>query len=347
MKDRKLLYGIYFITIFAASAAAAILKTLAVFQDLNYDSGFFENSLYIDISNKIVIGAVVLALTYILSTNKNSSLVFNFDSPLNYVFSGIASVALIFTAVNSFSTFLQIKEYIDKYNDVPYRDLSSEKVLMYILGAVAIFAALSVFHFIYSVVFLKRRNTKRADFGLIFVIFLSLYTSYLYFNQSTPLNAPIKLADQMAYLFTALFFLFETRISIGRERWRAYTAFGLAAMMLTAYSAIPAISVYIIKGRIISDSIYETVLTLTLFLFITARLLMLPSLSEDRENRTVCALRAMAKKREEELTPEPIAPHEDGQSNAEEDRREDYYELNFGSDNTEVTENVNEENTGN
>ncbi len=345
MKDKKLLYSIYFILIFLVSTACAVLRTIAVFENLNYETGFFFETPYISISDKLVIGASFFALSYIFTSKKQESLMFKFDSPLNYVFSGIVSAALIFSAANAFRGFLSAKEYVDKYKDILLRDISEAKLMMYLLGAIAIFALLSVFHFLYAAIETKRRSTKRADFGLIMVIFLALYTSYLYFNQSAPINAPIKLVDQMTYLFAALFFLFETRISIGRERWRAYASFGFIAMMLSAYSSIPSLAIYIFKGRIISDSIYESCLTFTLFLFILARLLMLASLPEDKESKAVSALLALARERAAKLEPEIQEPSS-AESVSSEETTEEYYELNFESTSDEITEKKDEENTG-
>ena len=62
------------------------------------------------------------------------------------------------------------------------------------------------------------------------------------------LNSPNKLISQMAFLLAALFFLYEARISLGREKWRGYCIFGLAALAANAYSAVPAVILYFAKG---------------------------------------------------------------------------------------------------
>ena len=101
----------------------------------------------------------------------------------------------------------------------------------------------------------------------------------------------------MAYLFAALFFLYETRLSMGRERWGAYTAFGLIASLLTAYSSIPSLICYLATKNLISHSIYETVFTLSLFIFITSRLLVALFAEEDKESDFTRRLKAMQTER--------------------------------------------------
>ena len=116
-----------------------------------------------------------------------------------------------------------------------------------------------------------------------------------------PVNATNKLTDQLAYLFCALFFLYEARISLGRDKWRAYGSFGLIAALFTAYSSIPALITYLINGEIISNSIEENILTLTLFIFITARLISLTTLKEKSESRIISSMQEYARRREEIL----------------------------------------------
>ena len=117
----------------------------------------------------------------------------------------------------------------------------------------------------------------------------------------------------MAYLSATLFFLYETRLSLGREKWRPYIAFGFIASLLTAFSSIPALIIYFAEKRIISNSIYETLLTLALFIFISAKLLLTANLIEDKRSSIVEGIIHAAAVREQEINPkkeiveEPIA----------------------------------------
>ena len=93
-----------------------------------------------------------------------------------------------------------------------------------------------------------------------------------------PINSPNKICDELAIVFVALFLLYDVRITLKREIWHAYRGFGYIAALLAAYSAIPSIAVYFIKGEIISNSIYESFLLLAFFIFIMARLILLDEL---------------------------------------------------------------------
>jgi hypothetical protein len=138
----------------------------------------------------------------------------------------------------------------------------------------------------------------------------------LNFDKRLPLNAPNKAVDTVTYLFVAIFFLYEMRLSMGREKWKHYLAYGYIASLLTAYSSIPAIITYFLNGRTISNSIYETILTMALCLFITLRVLMCATLAEDKESDIVRHIREGAIKREGEVAPKiEDAPEEQDDEN--------------------------------
>ena len=123
----------------------------------------------------------------------------------------------------------------------------------------------------------------------------------LYFDSSSALNAPNKLVDQMAALAAATFFLYEARISLGREMWRAYSGFGLVAALLLAYASIPELIVYLTRGAVITSHIEASVLLFALLLFVFMRLCLVMSLSEEGEKPELTVLRAYAEEREEEM----------------------------------------------
>jgi hypothetical protein len=147
-----------------------------------------------------------------------------------------------------------------------------------------------------------------------------------------------------------LFFLFETRISIGRERWRAYRAFGLVALLLTAYSSFPSLLVYAVDGAVISNSIYETILSFSLSLFIAARLVLTSQLRANEESKTVSLIKMAFAARIDEISPkdDEYDPKTDPdlEGLVVEDLGE-YYELNFevAESDSEESNETTEENT--
>ena len=101
-----------------------------------------------------------------------------------------------------------------------------------------------------------------------------------------------------------MFFIGETRLSLGRESWRRYISFAFIGAILTAYSAIPNLIYYIARVESISLSIYETLLTLAFFAFITSKIFLTPMLMKDEKSGVVERIIA-AEARAEQLNPAP------------------------------------------
>ena len=80
-----------------------------------------------------------------------------------------------------------------------------------------------------------------------------------------------------------------------------YAAVGLAAAALCLYSAIPSLITYFVKGELISASLEENLLTLSLFVFITTRLAVVAILPENKETAGITALRTAAEERRREI----------------------------------------------
>ena len=350
MTGKSLRYKVYFTTTLALLLFTATLRCVACLIDLNYDNGYFADKTLISISNYALAFAVIFALSYLFTEKRDKNFIFNFSSPLNYVFAGTLGISLLFASHNFFELFKTYRQYVELYDGNPFVATGAEKLLSYVCLALTILSILSVLHFISAALVVKDKDTRRADFGLITVIFLSLYATFLYFSNDTPINVPAKIVDQSAYLASALFFLFETRISIGRERWRAYRAFGFIALLLTAYSSIPSLIVYIANGKIISNSIYESILTLAISLFVGARLILTAQLRENKESKTVALIKSAFANRVNEINPQgdeyDPETDEDLDGIVLEDRG-DYYELNFedAEESTEEKDGESEENT--
>ena len=167
--------------------------------------------------------------------------------------------------------------------------------------ALVVLGIFAIVHFIMTAILTEASSALRAGLGLCAVSFLALYAAYLYFSAELPINSPNKIVDQMAYLFAAVFILYEVRISLGREIWGAYVTFGLISALLTAYSAIPSLICYFAKGQTVSNSIYETALTLALFIFILARLALALRLPKDKESEFIARLKESADGRDAEI----------------------------------------------
>ena len=303
MKKAKKLIDLYLITLFLLGGAAIVLRTVACFFEWNGVTMHFNDKVCITIGNVLALLAILLFSSYFILAKKGESLVASSKSAMTYVPSGMVSVALLFMSIDK---LVGMKNPYIAENSV----LSALSVLIAILGIA------SVLSFFLTIFIQKNENVYKASFNMAVVAFLAIYAAYLYFNKEThPTNSPVKIVDMMAYLFAAMFFLYEARISLGRALWRPYAVFGLAASLLTAYSAIPTLIYYAFSGVCISDSVYESAITLSLFVFITARVLLLRNLSHEGACEAAKCIEALAEMRESEIAAKASHAHADDNNN--------------------------------
>ena len=129
----------------------------------------------------------------------------------------------------------------------------------------------------------------------------------------------------MAYVSLAIFFVYETRILLERPMWRMYAVSGLCATLLSAYSALPSLIVYLVRGQVISHTISETVLTLSLFVFALIRTVSLLTAEEDKENRIVELVKKMHDGRAKEIEAEKATrTHYDNKEENGEEKSRNY-----------------------
>ena len=308
MKNKLKLFGVYFPVFILILVATVTMRSIALFNDFNLITGYFDQKTLVNVSDYIVVGAVIFFLTYLFTARKGMKLIPDFTSPATYIPSGLVTTALLFFSVyfvRSISGRVDYAEYLDKVGSPD--EAMTQKIIIALMIAAAILAILSAAHFALNSLIESYASYERANLGLCVVIFLAVYSIYLYFNDDLPMNSPAKVLDLMACLFAALFILYETRLSIGREKWRSYVAFGFIASLITAYNSIPSLLFYFIEGEQISTSIYEMVLCFTLFAFITSRILLTGWLIEDETSPFAKAVAAASDARELEINPIPDA----------------------------------------
>ena len=180
-----------------------------------------------------------------------------------------------------------------------------------------VLAFVSIAYYFFNAFVTESKDVTRAYFSIVAIAFLALYAVMIYTDSSISLNATGRALRQTAFLFIAIFFLYESRISLGREKWRIYTAFGLAAATLTAYASVPAIVVYFANKVIVSSSGYKSLASIeeylflfAAFIFILSRLCLTIILKEEKENELVKALANIALAREAEVN-EALEMHEE------------------------------------
>ena len=297
MKKTQRHIGLYYAIMLVFMVVGVALRCIACFTELDYTTGYFDNDVCITLANSFIISGVIICASYIFMADKNLKLHASFDNALTYVPGGAVSVALLFISAEMIRSVKHKNELI--FSNSTFSDSTSIFMLV-----IAVLAITGMMNFLFNALSDKRTDTTRASFTIAMSIFLAAYGAYLYFSTALPLNAPNKLIDMLAYLFIAIFFLYETRLSLGRDMWRPYIAFGLIGALLSGYSALPSLIVYLANGKVISNSVAENVLSITLFVFITARLMLAAKLYDDQKSDAAIAIEKMTSNRLKEMVGE-------------------------------------------
>ena len=283
---------LYIIILAVITVTAVILKSIAALTDLEENLIYYGDSPLLLASNIIAISGVVLMISFAFTLKKDAIRV-SFTSSLSYIPTGVIAVSLALFALAMFSEHTRLSELaIISPSSLP----SS-----YLALATGLLAVASIVHFFLNA-FLPERHTRlRSYFAIGTILLLAVYAAFLYFNTSEPINSVNKITEQMAYLFAALFFLYETRISLGRELWRPYFAFGSSAALLTAFASVPAFITYFATGRLLCHSIESVTLLFAMFIFIGAKLILAATAYEDSESPEMSVLREYAEARQNAL----------------------------------------------
>ncbi len=260
---------LYTIPLMLVCVIASALRGFALLTAFDGVTMHFTNKTAITVSYVIVAISVIGFLSYLIFGEKDRGLITRSDNAASFIPAGLVSTALMFMGVQNLTLL---------------KDVYTDKSIKIIAIATSLLAFMSVISFFLSIFIEQKDSHFKAAFSLSIVFFLAVYAVLLYFNKQThPTNSPNRFIDEMAYLFSAIFFLYEARIPLGREKWRGYVAFGLSATLLCAYSAIPALIMYFVDGYTVSESLIESILTLTLAIFISSRVMQIKTLTPDSE----------------------------------------------------------------
>ena len=278
---------IYLTVLALATLVASGLRAAALVKDFDFASGHFDGKSLITAASLLTVASAIVMITYVFFADKSKGYVAQFSTPLTYVPAGAVCAATVFFLLN-------IKEAIPKLSEISKGTPITDILLLLVFYL----AFPTVIYFILNSVSSERASNARAVCGIATVICFALYTSYLYFDTALTINNPNKIIDEMAFLLAALFFLYETRISISRESWNLYFVTGAIASSVGLYSSVPAIIATVIRDKAISESLEENVLILTVAVFIFARLILSATYNEDKRSDTITMLRDAALERE-------------------------------------------------
>jgi hypothetical protein len=228
----------------------------------------------------------------------------SFSTSATYVTTGVLGVATAFLGARIFSYTSITSSYLQTSKNVA----ATARLMPVICAVCAILAFASIAHHFFNAFITESKAEIRAYFSIATIVFLGLYSMMIYLDPTLAISEPTKALRLTAFLSGAIFFLYEARISIGREMWRIYTSFGLVAASLAAYTSIPSIIAYFADGSLVSyanrrslASIEESIFLLAMFIFIVARLIVTACLHENNENSYIKVFREYATDREKEI----------------------------------------------
>ncbi len=283
-KLRKI--DLYIIPLFFVCIAAVVLRSVALLTSFDTVIMHYTDKVAITIANVLTAISALGFGSYIFLGEKEKELIARSDNARSYIPAGLVSIALLFMGASLLGSLSEHQAGV----------VSALSVVC------AILAFLSAGSFLITVLIERGENFYKAAFSLSIVFFLALYAMMLFFNREIhPTNSPNKTLDQLAYLSAAIFFLFESRICLGRAKWRGYVAFGLIASLLCCYSALPSLIVYAVNGYTVSDSLAESMLTLTVFILVTSKVIQSRNLTPAEECPTARSITALAERREDEI----------------------------------------------
>lgn len=302
MKLLKTRHGIYMPAFLLLTALAVLLRTVALL--LGYDpvTGYYLDRTLGQIADISAAVGVLLLMTYAIPHRKDKGAPIDTLSPAAYIPAGIAAAALPFLARHLITVTEQ-------------KNVALTVKVSALLAAVLALPA-AVF-FLLTVLLDKKESRLRAELGMLSALCLAAYAAYLYFNTDLPINAPSKLTEQCTYLAAAIFLLYETRISLGREYRPLYVSFAFVTAHLTAYTSLPALLLYFLRGTAPTESLPALVLTFALFLLLLARLILTGKRDEAASTPLTEVLIADAMRTEAALRDKPPLPFD--QAKAEED----------------------------
>lgn len=284
--NKKKIINLYVICLGLLGVLASSLRSYALITSFDAVTMHFTGGVAFPISAILVTIGIIAFAIYPVFDKNNEDMIPKTQIATSFAPAGMVSIALFFFGFSCF-------ESVDKY---------TPKILFWLSIIGGIFAFISVAYIFLSIFIEKRISSFKGLISLSIVVFLTVYACFLYFNKQThPTNSPNKIIDQLTFLLSAIFFLFESRIPLGRAKWRPYVSFGLIAALMCYYSSIPALAYYIGEKRLISNSLIESIFLLTLAIYITTKVLQTKNLIPDSECEVAKSIAALASIRQEEI----------------------------------------------
>lgn len=282
--------GIYLPLFILGVISSVTLRTVAFFRDLNTQTGYFREKTLITIAGVVAAGVCFILLLHALThTRKDSVPKIRFDNATTYVPLGGLATSVLLLSFNIFGVIAKsIKE-----------GRATNSVQLAVMIICCVLGVLSVGTFVMDLLIEQVESQLRGAFTLITVMFFALYAANVYFSDSMAENSQQKILTELGFIFTAAFFLYEARVSLGTQKWHAHAAFALAAALLLFNASVPGLILLFAQGAdAVQNNVYELAAMLAMAIFITARAMLIAFCPEDELCELAEAIEDMEYERE-------------------------------------------------
>ena len=184
-------FGVYLPLMILLCTVACTLRTVAAL--LGVDSyGYFTQVTLNSVSVWILVGAIIVMLTYPIAYAKRPYLLVRHTTPLTFIPSLLCALVLIFFVGEMGFKLLATPFPIDRILHLA----------MLVLGVVS-----AIFFFALTLVE-SGVSDKKANYGMSLVLLLGIYAASLYLSTAIPRNSHVEISEEMTLIAISLFFLY-------------------------------------------------------------------------------------------------------------------------------------------
>jgi len=124
-------------------------------------------------------------------------------------------------------------------------------------------------------------KVQTSVFGMFIVAWSGAQLISEYFDVTSPINNPLRIMHQLAYITLMIFFLYETGYSANIKKPKFYAMGGYLALLFVFTSCLPIMILNISKIKIINTDTFSYIVEFCLAFFVLIRMLTLNQKSKE------------------------------------------------------------------
>lgn len=262
-KSTRIVFALFFSLSLSFSAFISFIRYMAL-QEFEISTGYYQADSLLPNAVHYLLFVIVLVYFVVGLCLRGKISLRPASHGIGFYFgNALLGISLAAYALFSIPTFFEMKP-----NEISDSPLTTTLLLLATLFSIA-----GVFFCIHNCLFPTGAEDKRVLFGLSIPLFAIMQVLYLYFEASSPINAPNKLLDQFTFVFIALYLLYELRVLLGQPRYAAECALGFMTMVFSAVCGFPSFIYMLVNGQPLYENAAHDVFMIAVFLYISIRML--------------------------------------------------------------------------